>query len=107
VTSVLKSDDFSTLELSQERMIGSMLERYGIAKSSTLPMDPHIEVTPAPHDKARRRIERQIKLRTIERSLNNCMQRYTCSMQTELLPKDEHSGYMAIIGAVQYIAVIR
>jgi hypothetical protein len=60
--SVKRDMSAKTIELSQERMIGSVLERYSNNKTSTLPMDPNSEVTPDPHEKARRRDEREISV---------------------------------------------
>jgi hypothetical protein len=73
--SVKRDMSAKIIELSQERMIGSVLDRYGIAKSSTLPMDPNTEVAPDPHNKTRRRIEREIG-NTDDRPV--CMQSYPC-----------------------------
>jgi hypothetical protein len=105
--SVKRDKGAKTIELSQERMIGNVLERYGIEKSSTLPMDPNTEVTPDPHEKARRRNEREISV-TDDRTVLERLHAKAAMFDTdcESLSKDEHSRYMAIIGAVQYIAVV-
>jgi hypothetical protein len=105
--SVKRDMSAKTIELSQERMIGSVLERYSINKTSTLPMDPNSEVTSDPHEKARRRVEREISVtddRTVLERLHSKLASF--DSDCEPLPKSEHARYMAIIGAVQYIAVV-
>ncbi len=105
--SVKRDMSAKTIELSQEQMIGNVLQRYGIEKSSTLPMDPNTEATPDPHDKARRRVEREISVtddRTVLERLHVKLAMF--ESDCEPLPTDEHARYMAIIGAVQYIAVV-
>jgi hypothetical protein len=104
--SVKRDMSAKTIELSQERMVGSLLERYSINKSSTLPMDPNSEVTPDPHDKERR-VEREMSV-TDDRALLERLHAKLASFDSdcEPLPKDEHTRYMARIGAVRYIAVV-
>jgi hypothetical protein len=51
-----------TIELSQDRIIGSGLEQCRLKKSSTLPMDPKSGVIPDSHEKARRRLEREVSV---------------------------------------------
>jgi hypothetical protein len=105
--SVKRDKSAKTIELSQERMVEGLLKRYSINKSSALPMDPISEVTPDPHEKERRRVEREISV-TDDRTLLERLHAKLASFDAacEPLPKDEDSRYMAIIGAVHYIAVV-
>jgi hypothetical protein len=86
-----------TIELSQQRIIENVLERYSINKTSSLPMIPHSEVTPDPHGKARRRVEREISV-TDDRTVLERLYAKLVTFDSDCEPLP--------IGAVQYIAVV-
>jgi hypothetical protein len=98
-----------TIELSQERMIENCVDRFGMQqqKSVWIPMDPTVEACSDPHDKARKRTERQCS-ETNDRVETERLNKKLASFDKDALPlsKAEHSEYMSIIGSVQYVAVV-
>jgi hypothetical protein len=98
-----------TIELSQERMIESVLTRFGQenARLSWVPLDAVDGPTQDPHGKARERKQKEIALsdnREERDKIELQLARYDAD--AEPLTKDEHSKYMSIVGTVQYIAVV-
>jgi hypothetical protein len=107
--SIRRDKDAKVIELSQERMIENCAERFGMQKQRAIwiPMDSCVEACADPHDKARKRIERQLSETSDSEErdrLNNKLQ----SFDKDAIPlsKAEHSEYMSIVGSVQYIAVV-
>jgi hypothetical protein len=107
--SITRDTEAQTIELSQERMIENCVERFGMQKQKSIwiPMDASVEICADPHEKARKRIERQLS-ETSDHEETERLNRKLQSFDKDAMPlsKAEHSEYMSIIGSVQYIAVV-
>jgi hypothetical protein len=107
--SITRDKATKTIELSQERMIENCIDRFGMQKQKSIwiPMDANMEACPDPHEKARKRMERQLS-ETEDPEERGRLNRKLQSFDKDAMPlsKAEHSEYMSIIGSVQYIAVV-
>jgi hypothetical protein len=99
-----------TLELSQERMIENVLERFQQNKKETsikTPLDNGDGPVPDPHESARARKKRllsQTDFREEKEKLKASIEMMDNSARP--LNKEEHARYMSIVGTIQYIAVV-
>jgi hypothetical protein len=70
-------------------------------------MDSGVEACADPHDKARKRIERQLAEISDSDEMERLNSKLRCIDKDAMpLSKAGHSEYMSIIGSVQYIAVV-
>jgi hypothetical protein len=98
-----------SVELSQERMIENVLQRYGQenARLSWIPLDTTDGPTMDPHEKARARKQKELA-ETDNREERDRLTQKLAKFDADAKPlsKEDHSKYMSIVGAVQYIAVV-
>lgn len=98
------------VELSQQRMIVNVLERFGQNKDERtikVPLEMQDGPVPDPHDKSREK-QKKLLIATSDKDVVEKIQKKLNAMDVDATPlsRKDHSEYMSIVGTIQYIAVV-